>query len=249
MSSAGSVAPSTDELADRAVRFVRQEFPTAEAGFLGGSVASGHATASSDLDVLVLLPDRWSDAAFVHTTRFEGQLVETFAYGRAGLAQWLERGRAARRPVLDRLIAEGLPLLTGPITEELRQESRAVLAAGPGPADPDDLARRAYSISAHLDDLADRTGPGTDPAEATVLTWAVWQETAELSLLVGQQWLGTGKWLVREIRASGDPFGLAAWAEHRPHLTRLTGIAREVLEQVGGHHQEGFLRGTRPRDL
>lgn len=235
--------------ADRAVRFVRQEFATAEAGFLGGSVASGHATATSDLDVLVVLPERWRDAAFVHTTRFEGQLVETFGYGRAGLADWLAKGRADRRPVLDRLIAEGLPLLSGPLTEQLRQESRAALDAGPDPADPDDLARRAYSISAHLDDLADRGGTGTDPAETRILTWAVWQECAELSLLAGRRWLGTGKWLVREVRAGGDPFGLAAWAEHTQGLPQLLRIAREVLEQVGGYRQEGFLRGTRPPDL
>jgi hypothetical protein len=37
----------------RARAFVAERFPSAEAAFLGGSTATGHATETSDLDVFV----------------------------------------------------------------------------------------------------------------------------------------------------------------------------------------------------
>lgn len=235
----------------RALRFVQQEFPVAEAAFLGGSVATGHATRSSDLDLLIILPTPWDEVSFVETSRFEGQLVEAFVYGWDALPTWLERGRAQHRPVLDRLAAEGIPLINGPLSEGLQAQSRVVLDAGPGHADADDLARRAYSLSAHLEDLADRSEASldTDPAERAVLTWTLWREAAELSLLTQRRWLGTGKWLVRELRADGDPHGLADWAEHPEDVEQLVTVARTVLDAAGGSLQEGFIRGERPPDL
>lgn len=235
----------------RALRFVQQEFPLAQAAFLGGSVATGHATTSSDLDLLVVLPERWVDTAFVETSRFEGQLVEAFVYGRGALSTWLERGRSQHRPVLDRLAAEGIPLINGPLNQELGEHCRAVLDAGPEPADPDDLARRAYSLSAHLDDLADRDDTATtDPAERAVLAWTLWREAAELSLLADRQWLGSGKWLVRELRRSGDISGLAEWvADESGDIRSLVALAERVLDRAGGYLQDGFLRGERPTDL
>lgn len=259
----GGSSPS----AARAHAFVRDAFPQAEAAFLGGSTASGEATPSSDLDVLVVLPERWSPAAFVETTRTDGQLVEAFVYGPASLRVWLDKGRAERRPVLDHLIADGMPLTDNALTRELAARSREALAAGPAPADPEELRRRAYTVSAaldDLDDLADRVpdspGPATsarDPelqtiqdAETAVLSWTLWRETAELALLTDGRWLGSGKWLLRELQRHGDHDGLVAWAgAGRPDPGTLVALARRVLESAGGYLQEGYLRGYRPPGL
>ena len=56
-------------------------FPQARAACFGGSAASGRVAASSDLDILTMLPDEWSSTSFVETTVYEGQLVEAFDYG------------------------------------------------------------------------------------------------------------------------------------------------------------------------
>ena len=255
---AGQRAP---DAVRRAQAFVRQEHPLAEAAFLGGSAATGEATEGSDLDILIVLPERWSAAAFVQTTRFEGQLVEAFVYGPASLQVWLDKGRADHRPVLDRLIAESIPLTDNALTRELARTSQKVLAAGPAAADPEDLQRRRYSLSAAVDDLADRGG-SRPSAETAVLAWTVWREAAELALLTDRQWLGTGKWLVRELQQHGDHFALVAWAEaaapgptpsgapgSTPPTPDLAELAREVLESAGGYLQEGYLRGEWPPDL
>lgn len=236
---------------ERARAFVAREFPQAVAAFLGGSAATGEATPTSDLDVLIVLPAPWEDAAFVETTRHDGQLVEAFVYGRSALPEWLARGRAQHRPVLDRLIAEGLPVTDNALTRTLALASRQVLEAKECTVDEDETRRRRYGLSAALDDLLDRLGgEGADPGETTVLTWAVWREAAELSLLTSHRWLGTGKWLVRELRRGGDAAGLAAWVDAPvPDPERLVHLAERVLDDSGGYLQDGMIRGERPPGL
>ena len=229
----------------RAARFVSAHFPLADAAFLGGSATTAAATDSSDLDILVVLPARWSKTAFVETTRFEGQLVEVFAYGSEALQLWLEKGRNHRRPVLDKLIGEGIPLSGGVLARSLGDESRRMLAEGPVGLDPAELRSRAYSLSAVLDDLMDTT----HVSERFVLTSTAWREAAELALVVRRRWLGTGKWLLRELAAETDEFGLVSWAGSDHDPAHLEHCVRAVLDAAGGYVQERFIRGERPSDL
>lgn len=241
--------PQTVRMADyvaRAEAFVSEEFPRAEMAFLGGSAAVGAATASSDLDVLILLPDHWADAAFVETTSFRGQIVEAFVYGRQGLEQWRERDREARRPVLDRMLAEGVVLRGDEVAAAVASQSRQALAAGPPPLSQEEGRLRAYALSADLDDLADVI----DVGEQRVIMTQVWRSAVQLALMLDGRWLGEGKWLLRELRRGADRFGLAAWIagdSHDPSQLRV--VASAVLAAAGGYVQEGFLRGERPSDL
>lgn len=200
----------------RAQRFVEERFPIAEASFLGGSAATGRATESSDLDILVVLPEQWKADSFVETTDYEGQLVEVFVYGRDALQNWLIKGREGRRPVLDKLIGEGIALTGGRAARDLIDGSRRVLDHGPADPDPAELGVRAYSLSAVLDDLVDVA----DPGERFALKATVWREAAELALLIRRRWLGTGKWLFRELLVGPDEFGLVAW--QRAATIRMT---------------------------
>lgn len=184
--------------------------------------------------------------AFVETTRHQGQLVEAFVYGTSGLHQWREKGRSASRPVLDRLIAEGIVLIQSDLAEMLVKESSEALAAGPSAPDPDQLLARRYSLSALIDDVTETVSPG----EQIVVMATAWREASELALMSQNRWLGTGKWLLRELRRSGDDFGLAAWIdEGGSDPTTLTTRCQKVLDSVGGYLQEGALRGTKPSAL
>lgn len=230
---------------ERARRFVAAHYPTATVAVLGGSSATGRATATSDLDVIVVLPQEWGRVAFVETVEHEGQLVEAFVYGPGGLPTWLEKDRRARRPVLDRMLAEGLPLTTGTPTDDLVAASRAVLSGGPTPLDATERRVRAYAVSALLDDLVDAGG-----AERYAVAATLWREASELSLLLQQRWLGAGKWLVRELLAAGDPYGLVRWAGGAPpDADGLVPLVRDVLDAAGGYLQAGLVRGERPESL
>jgi len=235
------------DFVSRSRRLTEQHFPEAGSAFLGGSAAAGAATDSSDLDVLVVLSEAHTDASFVETTTYEGQLVEAFCYGPVALENWLEKGRRERRPVLDRLIGDGIALSDSDESRRLQAAAREVLLAGPAPLSGEEQGLRAYSLSAVLDDLVD----ATDPGERFVLSATAWREAAELALLVDRRWLGNGKWLLRELRRlQPDQFGLAAWASTgQQDLTNLAAACRSVLEASGGYLQEGFIRGKRPVDV
>lgn len=234
-----------DDLERRARSFIRSRFPQAQAAFLGGSAVSGEATATSDLDVLVMLPAAHDDTAFVETSRYDGQLVEVFVYGPSNLEWWLEKGRGEFRPVLDRLIGLGISIVPGEAADALVVASRESLEAGPSPS-AFQLDARRYSLSALLDDLDD----SEDIAEQAAVVATMWRESAELALLAHRRWIGTGKWLIRELRADGDPFGLAAFAASRAWGPgALRGICHELLDSLGGHLQEGFVRGDVPPNL
>ncbi|MET1058339.1 MAG: nucleotidyltransferase domain-containing protein, partial [Nocardioides sp.] len=180
----------------RARSLVNERFPQAVAAFLGGSAAAGTATKTSDLDLLVVLPEARADVSYVETMRYEGQLVEAFVYGPVALQRWVEKGRSDRRPVLDKLIGEGIALTASADTRSLQEAARTALNEGPAPFSGDELRQRQYSLSGVLDDLQD----ATDSGEAFVLSATAWRESAELALLIDQRWLGSGKWLLREVR-------------------------------------------------
>ena len=224
--------------------FVEERYPQAVMAFLGGSAVSGKVTATSDLDVLVLLGDEFDDVAFVETTKHRGWLVEAFVYGPAAAEHWMRRGREERRPVLDTLSANGLALIDDAPARNWADHARKVLADGPDAPDPAEVARRRYSISSLLDDLEG----SYDGAERYVIAAAIWRESAELALLATGRWLATGKWLVRQL-LEGDDFGLVQWAaEDRGHRELMT-ICRAVLDIVGGYLQSGFVRGERPGNI
>ena len=230
----------------RARRFVVAHYPQALAEFLGGSAASGDASDSSDLDILIVLPDAWASASFVETVTYEGQLVEAFVYGRDALLPWLKKGRDEGRPVLDSLVAFGVSLVPDEVADCMAAASRAVLDAGPAPIDAEQLNRRRYALSALVDDVADAADLGI----RNVVSWATWKEAAELAQLWTGRWVGTGKWLLRELRAHGDPFDLAAWADQGGRDTgALLTSCSALLDEVGGSLQSGYVRGEKPRDL
>lgn len=52
-------------------------------------------------------------------------------YAGEALQSWLDKGRSAARPVLDRLIGRGIVLVQGEVAQGLASASRMVLEAGP----------------------------------------------------------------------------------------------------------------------
>jgi hypothetical protein len=143
-----------------------------------------------------------------------------------------------------RLVALGTPLLPGTAGDDVRDRCRAVLDRGPGPADPAELELRRYGLTDLLDDLA---GAEHDE-EATAIAAEVWRTTAELALAAAGAWLGTGKWLVREVqdldRRRGTHLAAALDLGLRRALTgereSLATVADRVLDPLGGRLWAGY---------
>jgi hypothetical protein len=171
---------------------IAERFPDAIQAWLGGSIANGQATVTSDLDITVLLEE-----VRVHreSLTFRGWPVELFVHDNESVRYFVAKDLGQRKPTMARLVADGRPLMPGDGGAELRSHCQLVLEAGPGVPEAGEVDLARYLLTDLLDDL--RGGVPGDTS-AAVLAEA-WQQTARLLLLVNGHWLGVGKWLAREL--------------------------------------------------
>ncbi len=213
---------------------VVERFPAARAAFLGGGVLSARRTATSDLDIVVLLDG--PPAPYRESLRFRGWPVELFVHDKQSVACYCAKDVAERTPIMPRLCAEGAVLIDRDgLAGQVRADAAALLAAGPPPVPEGELDGCRYGLCDLLDDLAG----STDPGESLVISWQIFEATARLALLLGGHWLGGGKWLLRELR-NLDP-GLAdRLLTGLADQAVLTEVADEVLAGSGGRLWEGY---------
>ncbi len=231
---------------EAARRYVAHHWPDASAAFLGGSSAAGVATPTSDLDIVLVLPG--PPAPKRMTTTWEDLTVEVFAHTADSIRHYWAKDIADRKPALIRMCSESADLgSTAGLAEALRAEAARLLRAGPPQPEPAELASRRYGVTDLLDDLAG----GLPATERSFVVAKLIVEVAELALFAERHWMGTGKWLGREL-ADLDP-RLCEWLVevHREALLgsddTLIGVADSVLERVGGRLTAGFeARGEGP---
>ncbi|MEU8922764.1 nucleotidyltransferase domain-containing protein [Kitasatospora sp. NPDC048545] len=229
-------------MVDQARRLVAERYPDALAALLAGSAATGNPTATSDLDLAVLVAD--GGGTHRETVRFEGRVVELFVHTGTGLAELFAVDAASRRAVLQNMYATGL-LLTDPDGHgaRARERARADLRQGPPALAPDTVETRRYGLTDLLDDLAD----ADDDAERLAIAAEVLTAAADLLCDHRRAWTGAGKWLPRRLREA-DPVLGPALVDGHLRLCRdgdpdpLARAARHVLDLVGGPLSEGYRR-------
>ncbi|MEV5979388.1 nucleotidyltransferase domain-containing protein [Streptomyces sp. NPDC052114] len=128
-------ATPSDRAGVQALALVEERFPRALGAVLGGSAARGRATASSDLDIAVLLPE--GETSRREVVRHDGRVAELFLHTLTDVPAHFERDRLLRRGTILFLYDQGLPL-TDPhdLVPPVRTRARATLAEGPAPSSP-----------------------------------------------------------------------------------------------------------------
>lgn len=229
---------------DVARRLVRQRFPEARAAWLGGSVADGTASSTSDLDITVLLDG--PPAPFRESMTVSGWPVELFVQTSESLLWFCDSDIRRRRPTTMRLVGSSVILhdVDG-IGVELQERLRDLDRAGPVAATAEQLENARYLVTDLLDDLSD-AGSG----EGAVLAAALWAATADLVLLANRHWSGSGKWLLRELR-SLDEVGSTGYSEHlvagleaaiAGNTEPLRTTVEALLDSCGGRAFDGYRR-------
>lgn len=228
-------------LRDLAERFVTGLYPQVDGALLGGSVAAGNDTATSDLDIVLLFPS--GNPNYAETISYEGRIVGVFAHTPESIVTWNQREVTERRPILAELCAHSLVLRGGTVVAKVQADARELLAAGPTPLTQAENDSLRYALSAELDDLRG----ATSPAERFAIHAQVFTSTAELVLQLERIWLGKGKWLVRQLTLSDDPQAaqLVRWAASAGMEEDLEAICVAVLGKAGGWLQEGYVRGSK----
>ena len=213
---------------------VAERFPAARAAFLGAGVLSDLRTPTSDLDVVVILDG--PPAPFRESTRWRDWPAEVFVHDVHHIGDWFAKDLARRRPTLARMCADGAILTdTDGTAAAVRDQAKAVLAAGPPPVATAELDHRRYALTDLLDDLAG----SDDPGETVIICCHILVQTAELALINRASWLGSGKWLLRELRTADPAFAGDLIAAHdRPE--DLAQLADRVLAAAGGQLWAGY---------
>ncbi|WP_246075053.1 cupin domain-containing protein [Nonomuraea terrae] len=214
---------------------VEEMFPGALYAFVGGSVLTEHRTSTSDLDVVVVLDGL--AVPYRESLRWHDWPVELLVHSETSLEAYLDKDFDRRRPTLARICAEGAVLTdrTGGRASDLQSALGERLSAGPGGLTPGQAERARYELSDVLDDLAG----ASDPGEEAFIRWEVVQATARTALGLGRRWQGSGKWLLRELRAHDPALADELLAAH-DDPARLTAVATRVLERAGGRLWEGY---------
>ena len=232
-----------DDAIASARSLVAARFPDARAAWLAGSVVTGTATATSDLDVTVLLDG--PPAPYRESLEHDGWPVELFVHSRESIDRWIGKDLDRRRPTLVRMISTGVVLVDRDGSAAAVAASCAdILERGPGPLADADREWRRYALTDLLDDLAD----AADPELRSAVAVATWQHAAELLLAGADRWLGTSKWLVRELRGYDEAQGTAYASRLHEALVAaiegdvapLTALADEVLDAHGGRNWAGY---------
>lgn len=226
-----------------ATRYVAQRHPDALAAFLGGSVARGEGTDTSDLDLVILTTA--PPAPYRETVVFEGWIVETFVHSDETIRLWTEKDVGERTPALARMCTEGPVLVDRGPGSALRDEMRRVLEAGPPPMSAAELEQARYGIADSMDDLAD-SPPGLERLWATAM---VVSALVRLELEVAGRWSGTGKGAIRRL-AEAEPERAAeletAAIAAADDPNRLVELGNRWLAPYGGRLTDGYRADGSP---
>jgi hypothetical protein len=167
--------------------------------------------------------------------------VELFVQSPTSMRGFWDLDALSRRPPLLRMCAEGVVLRSvDGEGERIQREAGARLEAGPVPLTELETASRRYALSDLLDDLRD----AADSNEPTFIANAVLSQAAGLALLTAGRWLGTGKWLAREMDQVAPELLSALTAAHAEAVSGdVSGLVLQsmrILEDVGGPLSVGF---------
>jgi GNAT superfamily N-acetyltransferase/predicted nucleotidyltransferase len=232
-------------------RLVESRFPDARAAWLGGSVAAGTATPTSDLDITVLLDG--PSAPYRSSEIIEGWPVEWFVQTEQSLLDFCETDRTRRRrPNTMRLVGSSIVLADADGSgRRLRQSLHQMDRDGPPEASTAELEAQRYVVTDLLDDLI--TTRNSD--EHLIVSATLLREASDLLLAVHRRWTGSGKWLLRELDSFDAAHqtnyscellqGLRAAAADDPDPLRR--IVLGILGEAGGPMFAGYRRGVAER--
>ncbi|MDZ5610417.1 nucleotidyltransferase domain-containing protein [Bacillus pseudomycoides] len=228
---------------DAAQNIIESQFPNCDIALLGGSVARGEETKTSDLDIVILdqkLPSCYRESFFSN-----GWPVEVFVHNFKTYKDFFKSDCKRGRPSLPQLVSEGIILKgTVQVVTSLKQEAEQLLNEGPEKWTEELIKQKRYFITDALDDFIGATKREEELFIANLLADLV----HEFVLRVNGQWVGNSKWFIRVLRKYDSSFA-EQFVESFDHFYRtgekkkLIAFVEKTLENYGGRLFEGFSVG------
>lgn len=214
--------------------------------FLAGSVMRGEATATSDLDIVVV-HERLAQArreSFV----FEGWPVEAFVHDPETLEHFVEIDRQRGVPSLMRMVLEGVEV-PGPseFSRTLKQRASEIYDAGPPRLDDEELLLMRYRLTDWVDDIREPRAPEELIGSGAYL----YKDVADFFLRSRGLWAAHSKTIPRRLRevdaAFAEEFRVAFEALFADkQQAPVIALVERMLAPHGGLVFEGFTREAKP---
>jgi hypothetical protein len=227
-------------------RVVAERYPHAMCAIATGSWLRGEATATSDIDLVVV--DESGEAPLRESFMAGAWPVEAFVHTRESLLRFFAQDGARAAPSLPMMCSEGTVLVDrANLATGIIARAERLVSAGPAPLEAQVLEDRRYALTDLLDDFTscDRSDEGL------LLAAAAAEAAGNLLLAVRGAWGGHGKWLPRAL-ARYDPAlrehlaaSLEAYA-HRGDEAPLIAFVETVLQEAGGCCFDGYRRLAPP---
>lgn len=237
------MADTLKGLTQIAVRVHAERYPGAALAFLAGSHVRGEATATSDLDIVVIFDHL--PCAYRESFCFANWPVEVFAHDPQTLAYFFQEfDRRTGVPALATMVAEGIeiPACTD-LSKSLKRLARSTLLAGPPAWSDEDRASSRYMITNLVDDLRD---PRTKHEAVAILT-SLYPALVDHYFRSRDLWSAKGKSIVKALQAHDARFaGNFLDGFEQAFSGNGTGgvidLAAEILEPDGGFLFDNYRR-------
>ncbi|WP_144572215.1 nucleotidyltransferase domain-containing protein [Bacillus paramycoides] len=222
---------------------ITSQFPNCDVALLGGSVARGEATKTSDLDVVIF--DQNLSSCYRESFYSNGWPVEVFVHNFETYKTFFKSDCDRGRPSLPQLVSEAF-ILKGKeeIVTELKREANELLNKGPEKWTEETMKQKRYFITDALDDFIGTTKREEELFIANLLADLV----HEYVLRVNGQWLGNSKWFIRVLKRYDEVYAekFVAIFDHfykTGDKKELIAFIEKTLEEYGGRMFEGFSIG------
>jgi hypothetical protein len=178
---------------------VKEYYPDASVALLAGSWLRGEATATSDVDIVVLYDETFQSPHRKSVT-FQDTPIEFFVHNPSANGYFLHQDWDSGTSILINMMLQGVvfPEIT-PLATQRIAIAQKIYHAGPRPLTHDEIDMRRYFIGDLMDDLAEPR----NEIERQFMLGLWFQKIADFYLLANNRWSGTGKHLPRILHASG----------------------------------------------
>lgn len=213
--------------------------PACNCLLLAGSFVRGEATASSDLDVVVLYDDL--PCAYRESILWRDYPVEMFVHSPQTLRYFFERvDGPSGVPMLMQMVCEGIEIPGAtPLSSAMKDMARQVIAAGPPPLTEEEVRGRRYQITDLVDDI--RTPRSREELIATGTQ--LYERISDFYFRSQNLWSAGGKTVPRKLQNHSPEFAArfqrafeALFGENDPSLVIV--LAEDILTMCVG---SGFL--------
>jgi hypothetical protein len=227
---------------DAARAFVATHFPDCLAAVLFGSVARGEATATSDLDIMIVTNEDVSPYRKSYCEH--GWFIEAFVGGRKYNEEKVRHFRGRHTPSFLTSYAEGVILNDHhDFAQDLQEEAIAILERGPDELTRQEIDTYRYVITDWLDDFVD----SKSYEESLFVAYDLAAKVGEFLLAYNRKWIGERKWLYRALQKLDQELADHLIEELKSFYQTgskqgLIGSVVHVLDLAGGKLYEGYSR-------